>query len=119
MVFTILTMVFAALTMVFAILTMVFVVSTMVFVVLTTVLVTLTMVIITLTTVFVVPTMVLVVSTMVFGGEKMFSSFKTQSAEQLVTIAGAVIPDLTGNPALPAPTVDLKAVQAAADALAD
>jgi len=45
--------------------------------------------------------------------------FKTQSAEQLVTIAGAVIPDLTGNPAFPAPTVDLKAVQAASDALAD
>jgi len=43
--------------------------------------------------------------------------FKTQSAEQLVTIAGAVIPDLTGNPAFPAPTVDLKAVQAAAAAL--
>ena len=40
-----------------------------------------------------------------------------QTAEQLVTMAGAVISGLTGNPAFPAPTVDLKAVQAAADAL--
>jgi hypothetical protein len=40
-----------------------------------------------------------------------------QSAEQLVTMAGAVISGLTGNPAFPASTVDLKAVQAAADAL--
>ena len=45
--------------------------------------------------------------------------FKTQSAEQLVTMAGAVITSLTGNLAFPAPTVDLKAVQAAADELAD
>ena len=45
--------------------------------------------------------------------------FKRQSAEQLVTMAGAVITGLTGNPAFPAPTVDLKAVQAASDALAD
>jgi hypothetical protein len=45
--------------------------------------------------------------------------FKIQSDEQFLTIAGAVIPDLTGNPAFPAPTVDLKAVQASADALAD
>ena len=43
--------------------------------------------------------------------------FKKQTAEQLVTMAGAVISGLTGNPAFPAPTVDLKAVQAAADAL--
>ena len=43
--------------------------------------------------------------------------FKKQSAEQLVTMAGAVITGLTGNPAFPAPTVDLKAVQAAADGL--
>jgi hypothetical protein len=42
---------------------------------------------------------------------------KRQSAEQLVTMAGAVISGLTGNPAFPASTVDLKAVQAAADAL--
>ena len=42
---------------------------------------------------------------------------KTQSAEQLVTTAGAVITGLTNNPAFPAPTVDLKAVQAAADEL--
>ena len=43
--------------------------------------------------------------------------FKKQSAEQLVTMAGAVITGLTDNPAFPAPTVDLKAVQAAADGL--
>jgi len=43
--------------------------------------------------------------------------FKRQSAEQLVTMAGAVITGLTGNPAFPAPTVDLKIVQAAADDL--
>jgi hypothetical protein len=43
--------------------------------------------------------------------------FKKQSAEQLVIMAGAVIAGLTGNPAFPAPTVDLKAVQAAADGL--
>ena len=42
---------------------------------------------------------------------------KRQSAEQLVTMAGAVISGLTGNPAFPASTVDLKAVQAAADVL--
>jgi len=42
---------------------------------------------------------------------------KTQSAEQLVTMAGAVITGLTNNPAFPAPTVDLKAVQAAVDGL--
>jgi hypothetical protein len=43
--------------------------------------------------------------------------FRKQSAEQLVTMAGAVITGLTDNPAFPAPTVDLKAVQAAADGL--
>ena len=43
--------------------------------------------------------------------------FKKQSAEQLITMAGAVITGLNGNPAFPAPTVDLKAVQAAADDL--
>ena len=43
--------------------------------------------------------------------------FKTQSAEQLVTMAGAVITGLTNNPAFSAPTVDLKAAQAAADDL--
>jgi hypothetical protein len=42
---------------------------------------------------------------------------KTQSAEQLVTMAGAVITGLTDNPSFPAPTVDLKTVQAAADEL--
>ena len=40
-----------------------------------------------------------------------------QSAEQLVVTAGAVITGLTNNPAFPAPTVDLNAVQAAADDL--
>ena len=43
--------------------------------------------------------------------------FKSQSAEQLVTMAGTVITGLTNNSAFPAPTVDLKAVQAAADSL--
>jgi hypothetical protein len=43
--------------------------------------------------------------------------FKKQSAEQLVTMAGAVVTGLTNNPAFPAPTVDLKTVQAAADSL--
>jgi hypothetical protein len=43
--------------------------------------------------------------------------FVKQSAEQLVTMAGAVISGLTDNPDFPAPTVDLKAVQAAADDL--
>jgi hypothetical protein len=33
-----------------------------------------------------------------------------QSAEQLVTMAGAVVTGLTNNPAFSAPTVDLKAV---------
>ena len=42
---------------------------------------------------------------------------KAQSAEQLVTMAGAVITGLANNPAFPAPTVDLKAVQTAADDL--
>ena len=42
---------------------------------------------------------------------------KKQSAEQLVTMAGAVITGLTNNPAFPAPTVDLKALQAADDDL--
>ncbi len=40
-----------------------------------------------------------------------------QSAEQLVTTARAVVTGLTGNAAFPAPTVDLKAVQSAADSL--
>jgi len=43
--------------------------------------------------------------------------FKKQSAEQLVTTAGAIINGLTNNPAFQAPPVDLKAVQAAADDL--
>ena len=43
--------------------------------------------------------------------------FGKQSAEQLVITAGAVISGLTNNPAFPAPTVDLNAVQAAADDL--
>jgi len=40
-----------------------------------------------------------------------------QSAEQLVTMARAVITGLTNNPAFPTPTVDLKTLQAAADDL--
>ena len=43
--------------------------------------------------------------------------FSRQSAEQLVTMAGAVITGLTNNPAFPTPTVDLKAVQVAAEGL--
>jgi hypothetical protein len=43
--------------------------------------------------------------------------FKSQSADQLITMAGAVINGLTNNPAFPAPTVDLKTVQAAVDEL--
>lgn len=43
--------------------------------------------------------------------------FKKQSAEQLVVMAGAIITGLTDNPAFPAPAVDLKAVQAAAEDL--
>jgi hypothetical protein len=43
--------------------------------------------------------------------------FIKQSGEQLVIMASAVITGLTDNPAFPAPTVDLKAVQAAADSL--
>jgi len=43
--------------------------------------------------------------------------FAKQSAEQLVTMAGAIIAGLTDNPAFPSPTVDLKAVQAATDEL--
>jgi hypothetical protein len=43
--------------------------------------------------------------------------FKKQSAEQLVAMAGAVITGLTNNIAFPAPPVDLKAAQAAADDL--
>jgi hypothetical protein len=43
--------------------------------------------------------------------------FKSQSAEQLVAMAGAIIAGLTNNPAFAAPTVDIKTVQAAADDL--
>jgi hypothetical protein len=43
--------------------------------------------------------------------------FRRQSAEQLVAMAGAIISGLTDNPAFPAPTVDLKTVQAATDDL--
>ncbi len=42
---------------------------------------------------------------------------KSQSAEQLVTMAGAIIAGFTNNPAFPAPTVDLKTVQAAVEEL--
>jgi hypothetical protein len=43
--------------------------------------------------------------------------FRSQSAEQLVGMAEAVITGLTDNPAFPSLTFDLKAVQAAADDL--
>jgi Fibronectin type III domain len=43
--------------------------------------------------------------------------FGKQTPEQLVMTAGAVISGLTNNPAFPSPTVDLNAVQAAADDL--
>ena len=43
--------------------------------------------------------------------------FGKQSPEQLVIMAEAVITGLTNNPAFPAPTVDLNAVQAAANDL--
>jgi hypothetical protein len=43
--------------------------------------------------------------------------FRLQSAEQLVTTGCAIIQGLTGNAACPAPTVDLKTVQAAVDDL--
>jgi hypothetical protein len=43
--------------------------------------------------------------------------FRLQSAEQLVTTGCAIIKGLTGNADFPAPTVDLKAVQAAVDDL--
>ncbi len=42
---------------------------------------------------------------------------KTQSAEQLVTMAGAVISGITNNPSFPAPTVELKAEQKSGDRL--
>jgi hypothetical protein len=42
---------------------------------------------------------------------------KSQSTEQLVGMAGAIVTGLTNNPAFPSPTFDLKAVQAAADDL--
>jgi hypothetical protein len=41
----------------------------------------------------------------------------TQSAERLITTAGAIIDGLTGNPSFPSPPVDLKTVQAAVDDL--
>ena len=43
--------------------------------------------------------------------------FRSQSAKQLVTAAGAIISGLTGNAAFPAPPVALKTVQAAVDDL--
>jgi hypothetical protein len=131
MVFVVATRAFVSLTMVFVILTVVFALSTMVFVILTVVFALSTMVFVVLTMVFVVPTVVFVILTMVFVVSTMVSSIngvlpqrarvadrlKKQSAEQLVIMAGAVITGLTNNPAFPAPTVDLKAVQAAADDL--
>jgi hypothetical protein len=43
--------------------------------------------------------------------------FKKLSAEQIATLAGAVVTGLTDNPIFSAPTIDLKTVQAAADDL--
>jgi hypothetical protein len=42
---------------------------------------------------------------------------KSQSAEQLITMTGAIIAGLTNNPSFPNPTVDLKVLQTAADDL--
>jgi len=42
---------------------------------------------------------------------------RTQSAERLITTAGAIINGLTGNPSFPAPPVDMKTLQAAVDDL--
>jgi len=42
---------------------------------------------------------------------------RTQSAERLITTAGAIINGLTGNPSFPSPSVDLKTLQAAVDDL--
>jgi hypothetical protein len=42
---------------------------------------------------------------------------RTQSAERLITTAGAIINGLTGNPSFPSPPVDLQTVQAAVDNL--
>jgi hypothetical protein len=42
---------------------------------------------------------------------------RTQSAERLITTAGAIINGLTGNPSFPSPPVDLKTLQAAVDDL--
>jgi hypothetical protein len=36
---------------------------------------------------------------------------RTQTAEQLINTAGAIINRLTGNPSFPSPPVDLKTVQ--------
>jgi hypothetical protein len=42
---------------------------------------------------------------------------RTQSAERLITTAGAIINGLTGNPSFPSPPVDMKTLQAAVDDL--
>jgi len=39
-------------------------------------------------------------------------SFARLSADQLVTMAGDIIAGLTNNPSFPAPTVDLKTLEA-------
>jgi len=52
-----------------------------------------------------------------FAHIRIADGFRLQSAEQLVTTGCAIIKGLTGNAAFPAPTVDLKAVQAAVDDL--
>jgi len=52
-----------------------------------------------------------------FSQIRIADGFRLQSAEQLVTTGCAIIKGLTGNAAFPAPTVDLKTVQAAVDDL--
>ena len=52
-----------------------------------------------------------------FPHVRIADGLRTQSAERLITTAGAVINGLTGNPSFPSPPVDLKTVQAAVDDL--
>jgi hypothetical protein len=52
-----------------------------------------------------------------FAHIRIADGFRLQSAEQLVATGCAIIKGLTGNTAFPAPTVDLKTVQAAVDDL--
>jgi hypothetical protein len=52
-----------------------------------------------------------------FAHIRVADGFRLQSAEQLVATGCPIIKGLTGNAAFPAPTVDLKTVQAAIDDL--